>query len=263
MKKRERYVSFIVAPHHKSDPWQKDISYTSLKRLAYVLAGLLLAAVLLIFNYGHIYWRASQYEAMKNRAREIEQKFTQLQQIKKELSAIRETEGKLKNMLGVSKQPPLLTINEINRSTSFNANTAAGNATPESTAREAPAPVERTTPSIMPVKGWISANMSVNHNGVDIAAREGDPVMAAADGMVTFAGWDNYFGHQVIIAHGQKFSTMYGHNAKLLVKENQAVRQGQVIALVGSTGQSSGPHLHYEVRTNGRPVDPTYYWINH
>jgi murein DD-endopeptidase MepM/ murein hydrolase activator NlpD len=240
-----------------------DISYSWLKRLAIVAVFLLILLILLIINYGHIFWRASQYEVMKKRNREIEQKFSELQQLKRELSSIKQTENKLRNILGVSKQPVMLTINDINRGAVLNAS-SVGSATPDSNyAQESGILPERTTPSLMPVKGWVSAVMSTNHSGVDIAAREGDPVVAAADGIVSFAGWDNYFGNQVIISHGQKFTTMYGHNAKLFVKEKQTVKQGQVIALVGSTGQSTGPHLHFEVKLNGKTVDPSFYWINH
>lgn len=263
MKKRERYISFIIAPHHKAKQWHMDFSYTGLKRIAILLAGLLLVAVFFIANYGHIFWRASQYEIMKKRTREVEAKFSELQDLKRELSGLKKTEAKLQHMLGISQQPVMLSLNDINRSTSLNAS-VAGDTSPSSNSGDTVSRDSgRSTPNIMPVKGWISAKLGANHTGVDIAAREGDPVVAAADGIVTFAGWDNYFGNKVEIAHGQKFSTMYGHNAKLFVKEKQAVKQGQVIALVGSTGQSSGPHLHYEVRINGKPVDPTYHWINH
>lgn len=263
MKKRERYISLIIAPHHKAGSWQMDISYTSLKRLAALLAALLILLVFFIINYGHIFWRAGQYEIMKKRSSEIEQKFSELQDLKREISELKKTESKLQHMLGISQQPSLLTISDINRNTSFDASVVGKETLAAANADSVFGNIERTTPSIMPVKGWISAKISTNHPGVDIAAREGDPVLAAADGIVIFAGWDNYFGNKVEISHGQKYVTMYGHNVKLFVKEKQSVKQGQVIALVGSTGQSSGPHLHYEIRSNGKPVDPTYYWINH
>ncbi len=239
-----------------------DVSYTNLKRIAILLSVLLLAAVFFVINYGHIFWRASQYEIMKKRTREVEEKFSELNELKRELSNLKKTETKLQHMLGITQQPALLSLNDITRSTSLNASVAGDQALLNSPGDTASLNIECSTPSIMPVKGWVSAKISAHHTGVDIAAREGDPVAAAADGIVTFAGWDNYFGNKVEIAHGHKFSTMYGHNAKLFVKEKQAVKQGQVIALVGSTGQSSGPHLHYEVRINGKPVDPSYHWIN-
>jgi len=262
MKKRERYLSLIIVPHHRAKQWQKEFSYSGLKKILLVLSFVALLILLLLLNYGKIFWRASQYDVMKNRTREIEKEFSQLQNLKGELSSLKKTESKLQHMLGISKQPAMLSINEINRNTVFSAASVGGSVSDNATDTLNTA-AERTTPGIMPVKGWVSAVMGPNHNGVDIAAREGDPVLSAADGIVTFAGWDSYFGNKIEISHGTKFTTMYGHNTKLFVKEKEIVRQGQLIALVGSTGQSSGPHLHYEIWTNGKPVDPTFYWINH
>lgn len=266
MKKRERYLSLIIAPHHNSKPWQADVSYSLLRKLA--VLGIVLAMLLLLLaaNYSRILWRAAQYEAIKKRAAEIEASFSELQRLKDELAQLRQTEDKLKHILGVSQQPAMLTIGDISRSQALPIGQMdAPLPTDTAKADSAVAALVQggaTNPSLMPVKGWLSARMTDNHRGVDIAAREGDPVLAAADGMVVFAGWDDYFGNQVKISHG-KFATMYGHNAKLFVKQGQQVRQGQVIALVGSTGRSSGPHLHYEVLSQGKPVDPTYFWMNH
>ncbi|MEU2613528.1 M23 family metallopeptidase [Micromonospora sp. NPDC007271] len=98
------------------------------------------------------------------------------------------------------------------------------------------------------------------HPGVDLAAPLGTPIVAAADGRVSRAGWYGGYGNYTCIDHGradgQRLSTCYGHQSKLLVSPGQRVRAGQVIGLVGSTGASTGPHLHFEVRLGGRAVDP-------
>jgi murein DD-endopeptidase MepM/ murein hydrolase activator NlpD len=94
------------------------------------------------------------------------------------------------------------------------------------------------------------------HKGVDLAARMGAPITAAADGRVVSAGWHGGYGRQVIIAHRDGVETAYGHMSRMVAQAGQTVRQGQLIGYVGSSGLSTGPHVHYEVLKNGRPVNP-------
>jgi len=94
------------------------------------------------------------------------------------------------------------------------------------------------------------------HRGVDFAARSGTPVLAAASGRISKSGWGGGYGNVVIVDHGKGVTTRYAHLSKLLVREGQRVEQGARIGLVGSTGMSTGPHLHYEVWQNGKPVNP-------
>ncbi len=97
------------------------------------------------------------------------------------------------------------------------------------------------------------------HSGIDIGADYGDSVRAADGGVVIYADWMGGYGKAVIIDHGNGISTLYGHNSELLVVEGQRVRKGEVISRVGSTGYSTGPHLHFEVRENGSPTSPMDY----
>jgi murein DD-endopeptidase MepM/ murein hydrolase activator NlpD len=97
------------------------------------------------------------------------------------------------------------------------------------------------------------------HEGIDIAVGTGTPVHAAAAGTVIYAGWMEGYGHLVAIAHGNGLSTAYGHNSSLVSSVGQTVSAGEVIAYSGSTGHSTGPHVHFEVRVNGSPVDPLGY----
>ncbi|GAW93173.1 murein hydrolase activator EnvC family protein [Calderihabitans maritimus] len=97
------------------------------------------------------------------------------------------------------------------------------------------------------------------HTGVDIAAPYGSPVVAVEDGIVIYAGWFGAYGNTVILDHGGGISTMYPHLSSYLVREGQEVRRGQTVGRIGSTGLSTGPHLHFEVRINGDPVNPWPY----
>lgn len=125
------------------------------------------------------------------------------------------------------------------------------------------------TPDVWPVSGVVSSHFgfrvspggigSTYHEGLDIASSYGNPVHATANGRITQAGWVNGYGYLVEIDHGNGIKTRYGHNSALLVSVGDQVVQGQTISLIGSTGNSTGPHCHYEVRVNGEAVDPTLF----
>lgn len=114
--------------------------------------------------------------------------------------------------------------------------------------------------------GWRIDPMSGHrafHEGLDFPAAVGTPVFAAADGIVTMASQTPDYGNLLKIDHGSGLETRYAHNSSLLVKPGERVMKGQKIALIGSTGRSTGPHLHYEIRLNGNPLDPREYLRNH
>ena len=100
---------------------------------------------------------------------------------------------------------------------------------------------------------------TIYHSGIDIGVDEGTPVHAADGGVVVWSGWMGGYGYAVVIDHGNGLSTLYGHNSELAVDEGQSVAKGQVISYAGSTGNSTGPHVHFEVRVNGDSVDPMGY----
>ena len=122
-----------------------------------------------------------------------------------------------------------------------------------------------TTPSIWPAAGYVSSpyglrfNGTEFHQGIDIAADMGTPIVATADGVVTAAGWNGGYGNMVDVDHGGGIVTRYGHASAVAVTVGQQVRRGEVIAYVGSTGRSTGPHVHSEVRVDGQPVNPAGY----
>ncbi len=129
-----------------------------------------------------------------------------------------------------------------------------------------------STPAIRPSTGWTTSRFGYRispftgrrefHKGFDIANRKGTPIIATANGTVTSAGKKGSYGYMVVIDHGHGMVTRYGHNSKNLVKKNDKVKRGDTIALVGNTGRSTGPHVHYEVHLNGIPVNPEKYILN-
>ena len=137
---------------------------------------------------------------------------------------------------------------------------------------EAKRTVLASTPTIWPVKGWLTAGFGHRrspftgrrqmHEGVDISNSVGTPVVSPADGIVSYAGPLGGFGNVVSIDHGHKISTFYAHLQQHKVSRGQRVRRGDVIALLGTSGRVTGPHLHYEIQVNGAAVEPSRYVID-
>ena len=128
------------------------------------------------------------------------------------------------------------------------------------------------TPALWPTEGHVTSpfgprtspftGQPQQHTGVDIAAPPGTPIRAPADGIVTFAGTLPGYGHALVLTHGFGFKTFYGHNQRNQVIKGQTVKRGQIIALVGNTGYSTGAHLHYEVLLNDQPHNPLKYIVD-
>ncbi|MCK5419399.1 MAG: M23 family metallopeptidase [Desulfobacterales bacterium] len=133
-----------------------------------------------------------------------------------------------------------------------------------------------STPAVRPIsrgeKSWVTSSFGFRrspftgqrefHRGFDISTRKGTPILATAEGVVTFAGKKGLLGNTLIIDHGHGMVTRYGHCSKFLKKRGEKVKRWEPIALVGNTGRSTGPHVHYEVRLNGIPVNPYKYILN-
>jgi murein DD-endopeptidase MepM/ murein hydrolase activator NlpD len=130
----------------------------------------------------------------------------------------------------------------------------------------------KATPSIMPTHGWLTSGVGGRedpitggddyHPGLDISAEPGTPVYATADGTITLADKAGAYGNLIVVDHGYGLETRYGHLQAFKVTVGQAVKRGDVIGLVGSTGRATGPHLHYEVRVNGRILNPLQLMLN-
>ncbi len=128
------------------------------------------------------------------------------------------------------------------------------------------------TPSLKPAPGWISSDFGYRvspftgrrefHKGLDIANHHGTPIIAPADGVVTYSAKRWLMGNMITIDHGYGMLTRYGHIETLLKKKGERVKRGEVIAKMGNTGRSTGPHVHYEVRLNGVPVNPMKYILD-
>jgi murein DD-endopeptidase MepM/ murein hydrolase activator NlpD len=137
---------------------------------------------------------------------------------------------------------------------------------------EAKRSVLASTPTVWPVRGLITAGYGYRvspftgqremHEGLDIAAPHGTPILATANGVISFVGSLAAFGNVVFINHGHGFTTFYAHTSSIRVKEGQQVKRGQMVASVGTSGRTTGPHVHYEVQVNGATVNPLKYIVD-
>lgn len=130
-------------------------------------------------------------------------------------------------------------------------------------AASSPGAAVKTVKLEWPLKGTVTSNYgyrrSGNHHGIDIAADTGATIKTAAPGVVSYAGWLEVYGYTVIVDHADGRQTLYAHASQLLVSRGEQVRRGQFIARVGTTGRTTGPHLHFEVRVGGETVNPAWY----
>jgi murein DD-endopeptidase MepM/ murein hydrolase activator NlpD len=224
--------------------------FLSKKLLSALLTLLIIIIVVIVINlisYSRIYYRAMEAEALRRRNAQIEEEFTKLERIKEHLAMAEMDNQKIKIMLGIEKSPsPVEPIAyEENPDLSKNIDHYVEN--------------DDNIPSLLPTIGHISKNFGPGHEAIDIAAPRLSPVIATASGIVVDAGWDSLYGNYVVIEHNQNYSTFYGHLYSIDVRNNQKVAGGEVIGTVGSSGRSTSPHLHYEVRFRDKAVDPAAY----
>jgi murein DD-endopeptidase MepM/ murein hydrolase activator NlpD len=217
----------------------------------------------------------TEYENQRLRA-ENEKQRQELEKLNNRVEKVEDTSRKLAEKSGVVENKPApgsggpaLPLDEMGLAT---LTAKMGRLEEDMRAYEAVLRERGYTPTIWPVKGTLEGGFGGRrnpfggpgyefHSGQDIEAAWGTPVIAGASGRVTFVGWQNGYGQLVIVDHGGGFSTRYGHLSHIDVENNQVVSRGQLLGKVGSTGRSTGPHLHYEVRINDEAVDPLPYLL--
>ncbi|MEO0184229.1 MAG: M23 family metallopeptidase [candidate division WOR-3 bacterium] len=207
---------------------------------------LLVFLVLGLVKYGTLSYRIIELEILRKQNADMQREFGKLETIKKKLELAEAENQKIRMMLGIDKTPAEVSpsINEVENQYEKEMNNQGK--------------IENL-PYLLPVIGQISRKFSEEHKGIDIAGPLYSPVISAASGTVTALGWDSLYGNYVIIEHSFNYKTFYGHLDSIIVKRGDAVTGGKIIGTLGSTGQSTSPHLHYEVIFQGKPVDPMVY----
>lgn len=249
MPRDERRMTFIVVPHGGGGLSTRsfEISYRRLR-----VAALLVAAAAVIWAVSMASWvlvaaQAARVPGLERDVAQLEQERARVQQLAAVLARMERQYAQVRMMLGAEA------LEEAR------ARRAAGGPGADSLPA---AGAEATVPSSWPLegRGFVTrehlARVRGRHPGIDVAVPEGTHVRASGAGTVVEVGEDSVYGRFVRIRHRDGYETMYGHASEVLVAQGAQVAQDQVIALSGNTGLSTAPHLHFEVRRNGEPVDP-------
>jgi murein DD-endopeptidase MepM/ murein hydrolase activator NlpD len=243
---RKRYTVVLV---HEEGEASRNFSVTKWQLWTLVITGLLIVAAGFIIGFLAIP-KALNYDNLQaeNDLLKTNQSWV-LNELEQELLNIKPMRTYLENVLGSDVEIPI----NLNSSNSLEPITLSG----------VPISVLENLPTTMPVSGYItqefipvSKSWKGSHTGIDVAASKLSPIYAAASGLVVFSDWTMDYGYLIIITHGDDYITMYGHNEENLVEAPSRVERGQLIALLGETGDTTGPHLHFEIWKNGVPVDP-------
>lgn len=278
MTRDDRFYAFIVARTSRSRAHIRRICVHK-RWLKASAAGLVVLLCGLIYGFYGLTQQAEHLRIDRENQRlraENDKQRQELQNLNNRVDAVEDTSRKLAEASGVDeKAPPARGQGGPARPVDSAAALAALEAKTAKLERqlrmyEGFLRKHGVTPSIWPVYGKLESGVGGRrnpfggrgyeyHEGQDIDAAYGTPVQVAAAGKVIIAGWQRGYGNVVYVDHGNGLSTRYGHLSEIDVTVGETVAQGQRIGLVGSTGRSTGPHLHYEVRINNQPVDPKRY----
>lgn len=285
----QRRWTFLVVPHGSDSPRSFSLSETFVKRLAVFAAavGLVVAtAVGLALSHVALQLRHDDTHGLLGNASLMQARLDSLDDT---LRAITRRDQQIRLLAGLESDTaarhadstgPTLAIGGVREMTVGSSSDIDGMIKRANSLAASFAEVSGTLahnsermariPSIMPTAGWLSSNFSLSrfhpilhyarpHEGIDVSAPMGAPIVAPAGGVVQRVTWETGYGNVLEVDHGDGIVTKYAHCSKIVVRPGQKVKRGQIIANVGSTGLSTGPHVHYEIHVNGKVVDPLTY----
>jgi len=284
-RKHRKSVKLLVVPDDKDEP--RSYSFTNRRIKLFKIIGLVICAHLLAgFLFYYLYFRLNQkhkqllvinqqLEENNDRIHELMNEFEGLEKFQSQLGSalgLGAMGGKFNTTRLIDENEPVMPLeaSPYSRDVSLDQSELKAMARKklyflketENTIHD----FERSIPTLLPVNGVFTRDFSQTtyqdeqqHRGVDIAAERGTIVKASADGVVLFSGWTYDLGNLIILYHGNGFYTYYGHNQVSLVKRGAFVKKGDSISLLGSTGISSAPHLHFEIWKDGEALDPKQY----
>lgn len=247
----KRRLSFIIVPHGDLETRRYDISYGVLKTLLVVGFGLLVVFVVMVSSWWFVATQAARVTGLEREVARLEAERARVAQLARDLEVAEQQYERVRQLLGVEGSsgtqevvlPPL-------RGDGPGTQPSAG-------------ALNRPTAWPLTQAGFITQlrgdTAGLNHPGLDIAVPNDTYIRAAGAGTVKDAGVDAVYGRYILLDHGDGLETMYGHASRVFVSPGEQVERNEVIALSGSTGRSTAPHLHFEIRKDGSAVDPLVY----
>lgn len=257
-----------VRVHLVPDSGEKSVSgaipLALLRALALLVLGGLLAMFFLIFSSSSLILEKQKNRILERQLAESVSQLSRVHSLERELEENAMLLFQMEKMLGIESEVADSLITDPRLRERMH---AEGPQLREDQLQRGESQVLRSVPSAWPLRGWITQEFQGMHGpdyhaGMDIASESGTPVRAAGDGVVLVAGWNEEYGNFVLLDHGLGVTSLYGHNSQLGVRKEDRVERGDILAYVGSTGRSTAPHLHFEVRRNGIPEDPRQYLLD-
>lgn len=249
----ERRLTFIIVPHGDLETRTYEISYRRLKVLLGAATALLIVIIVVVAMWFPVLAQAARVPGLLEEVRKLEEERAKVAELARTLTEVEAQYERVRRLLGADTpargaEPVLPALPE------------AGRDTPERGEG-----LEASRPEHWPLSlaGYITQRLTTDsassHPGVDVAVPLDSYVRAAGAGIVQEAGEDSVYGRYVVVDHGDGLSSLYGHASRVFVEVGDRVEAEEVIALTGSTGRSTAPHLHFELRRDGRAVDPLEY----
>ena len=261
---KKGYTVIIISPGGKS-PKQFFISkrkFLFISSFFILFIGILISSIVFIIP---VYHKALKARILEREVMQLKRENEKVKIFARKMKEIETLRKKVAEMLGVKLSPPPFdfTVFTPSKKEKIVSETAIDTGATFSPAIK---PLlleairgERFIPTLKPVEGIVSRSFSLKHKGIDIVAPLEAPVLASADGVVIEARFDSILGNKLVIDHNSEFKTVYGHLQRFNVKPGETVKKGDLIGFVGSTGRSTGPHLHFEIWKGKTPQDPFFY----
>ncbi len=263
----KKYLDFLIVPQGQAPAINFRLSTFMVRVLAFILILWVVALLTATVFYGKLSYIAINANRLEQENEKLRDYNAKVVEIEKSFRKNLELVAKIASLAGVELadvNTSLALFEDLLHQDSTGRPVLtglAGNGVPPLSVEE----LEKLrTPQGRPLYGWITRGFvddesGEKHKGIDFAVKEGTPIVVTATGIVEFTGWDKDFGNLIIINHENGYKTVYGHNQKIISSEGEKVYKGDVIALSGNSGQSSAPHLHYEIVKDGVAVDPSQY----